>query len=294
MVLCTRVGAWRAMPENNVFFKKNRMKKYMILIQLICTVSLLPGVLPAQDVLIHSHNDYLRDMPLYEAYAQHVASIEADIYYMEPANDFLVAHTPLELHSAPTLDESYILPLVNLYRQNGGRAWKDSDGILQWMIDLKTPTDPTLDRLVVALQRYPEVFDPEVNPQAVRVVITGNVPAPGDFDKYPAFVFFDGSLRDYTPEQMERVALISLNLANYTRWDGKGSMATEDRRKVADAIGKAHALGKPIRFWGTPDGATAWNAFHDMDVDYINTDQPEACTTFFRDLRNKKANPGSQ
>jgi alkaline phosphatase len=268
--------------------KKNRMKKNRILIRLVCAMSLLPGTLPAQDVLIHSHNDYLREAPLYEAHAQRVASVETDIYYMEQADDFLVAHTPLELHGAPTLDESYLLPLVNLYEQNGGRAWENSDRILQWLIDLKTPTNPTLDKLVSALQRYPEVFDPEVNLQAVRVVITGNVPAPGDFDKYPAFVFFDGSLRDYTPGQLERVALISLNLANYTRWDGNGSMADEDRQRVADAVAKAHALGKPIRFWGTPDGATAWRTFHDMGVDYINTDQPEACTTFFRDFRKKE------
>ncbi|MDR1406646.1 MAG: alkaline phosphatase [Tannerella sp.] len=239
------------------------------------------------DVLIHSHNDYLREAPFYQAHAQRVASVEADIYCVPPSDSLLVAHTRAELRGAPTLNDSYIEPIVNLYRQNGGRAWKNSDRTLQWMIDLKTPAVPTLDRLVEALRRYPEVFDPEVNPQAVRVVITGNVPEPGDFDRYPAFVSFDGLLREYTPAQLSRIALISLNLADYTRWNGKGRMVAGDHRKVAEAIEKAHALGKPIRFWGTPDGVTAWNTFHNMGVDYINTDRPEACAAFFRELHKK-------
>lgn len=248
---------------------------------------LLAHFVSAQEVLLHSHNDYHRQVPFYQAYALQFASIEADIYVTEPEGALRVAHDREELATAPTLDESYIEPLVFLFRQHGGRAWKNSDKTLSLMIDLKTPADPTLDILIKKLQQYPEVFDPAVNPLAVRVVITGQQPKPEKFADYPAFISFDGNTTEYSAKALERIALISLNLRNYTQWNGKGEMSVADYEKVAGVIAKVHALGKPIRFWGTPDGENAWKTFHSMGVDYINTDTPAACTLFFQDSLKK-------
>src|SRR5690606_5653409 len=50
----------------------------------------------------------------------------------------------------------------------------------------------------------------------------------------------------------------------------------------------AHEWGKKIRFWGTPDGITAWNTLHKMGVDIINTDQIERCTGFFSNFDKKQ------
>ncbi|MDR1601963.1 MAG: phosphatidylinositol-specific phospholipase C/glycerophosphodiester phosphodiesterase family protein [Tannerella sp.] len=244
----------------------------------------------AQEIKIHSHNDYNRRTPFYQAYAQQVASIEADIFATKKADELLVAHDRKDLPEAPTLDEAYIRPLVRLYRQNGGRAWKQSDRTLVLLVDLKTPVSPTLDRLVTKLQASPDVFDPQVNPFAVRVVISGNVPDAEAFASWPPFIFFDGSRTDYTPRQLERIYMISLNLRNYTKWDGEGSMSEKERNDVVRMIEAVHALGKPIRFWGTPDSPTAWRTFHSLGVDYINTDRPEACAAFFRD---SLASPGA-
>lgn len=241
----------------------------------------------AQEASLHSHNDYRQRVPFYQAYAQGFASIEADIYATDQPGELLVAHDTHELSEAPTLDESYIEPLVKLFRQNKGKAWKDSDKTLVLLIDLKTPVNPTLDRLIKKLQQYPEVFDPSVNPLAVRVVISGNRPDPDHFGDYPLTIAFDGSKTDYTPKQLERIHMISLNLREYTRWNGKGIMVDEESQKVKEAIAAVHALNKPIRFWGTPDGVTAWNTFYTLGVDYINTDAPEASAAFFRDFHKR-------
>lgn len=248
----------------------------------------LVHVVSAQEVLLHSHNDYHGQVPFYQAYALQFATIEADIYWMEQEGELRVAHDREELPTAPTLDESYIEPLVFLFRQHGGRAWKNSDKTLSLMIDLKTPINPTLDRLLKKLQQYPDVFDPTVNPLAVRVIITGQQPDPEKFADYPAIISFDGSTTDYSPKALKRITLISLNLRNYTKWNGIGEMDTADYEKVTDVIAKVHVLGKPIRFWGTPDGDNAWKTFHSMGVDYINTDTPAACTVFFRNLLKEK------
>lgn len=262
-------------------------KKVSQLKLFICFLFVNIGVVSAQNVRIHSHNDYRQRVPFYQAYAQQLASIEADIFATDKDGELLVAHDRHELPEAPTIDEAYINPLVNLYKQNKGRAWKDSDQLLILLVDLKTPVDPTLARLIKKLQQYPHVFDPTVNPHAVRVVISGNRPDPDMFKSYPPVISFDGSKTDYTAVQLERISMISLNLRDYTQWNGKGMMISDEFEKVKAAIHAVHALDKPIRFWGTPDGVTAWNTFYHIGVDYINTDQPEACAAFFRDFHKK-------
>ena len=42
--------------------------------------------------------------------------------------------------------------------------------------ELKSATEPTLQAVTALLGRYPEVFDPAVNPEAVRIAVTGRVP----------------------------------------------------------------------------------------------------------------------
>ena len=239
-----------------------------------------------QQQLIHSHNDYAQALPFYQAYAQQAASIEADIYTTDRADELLVAHNKEDLKEAPTLEEAYIDPIVSLYRLNKGRAWRGSDHYFVLLIDLKTPANPTLDILIRKLQRYPEVFDPAVNPYAVRVVISGNRPPAETFQNYPTIISFDGDKMDYTPRQLERVMMISLNFRLFSQWNGEGSIPVDELRKLNDLIATAHTLGKPIRFWGSPDGPTAWRTFHQMGIDYVNTDHPETCTAFFKNDPN--------
>ena len=131
-----------------------------------------------QTVLIHSHNDYQKNIPFYRAYSQQVHTIEADIYAAPASDGLLVAHDPHELDSALSLDEMYLEPLIFLFGQNEGRPWRGSEQVLTLMIDLKTPLHPTIDRLIAKLKRHPEVFDPSVNPYAVRIVISGSRPDP--------------------------------------------------------------------------------------------------------------------
>ena len=248
---------------------------------LICGFGFM-GYAIAQEKLIHSHNDYEQRLPFYQAYAQQVASIEADIFATEKENELLVAHNKEELGSAPTLEESYIEPIVSLYQLNKGRAWRGSDKYFVLLIDLKTPADPTLDILIKKLQLYPEVFDPKVNPYAVRVVISGSRPDVSTFPDYPSIISFDGTLQEYSPQQLERIHIISLNFVFFSRWDGQGSIKEDELKRLQETITTVHASGKPIRFWGSPDGEIAWQTFHQLGIDYINTDHPEACAAFFR------------
>jgi alkaline phosphatase len=260
------------------------VKTIIQLLFLLGCVGICLNDVSAQEIQIHSHNDYSRRLPFYQAYSQEIASIEADVYTTFNDDDLIVAHDYRDLASAPTLEEMYINPLVNLFKLNNGRAWRKSDKILTLLIDLKSPYNPTLDMLIAKLKEYPDVFEPEVNPYAVRIVISGNRPKPEDFDKYPSCIMFDGLLREYTPHQLERVSMISLNFHDYVQWDGHKEIMPEDYQKLVLMTETAHTLGKPIRFWGAPDTPLAWETFYGIGIDFINTDHPEACAEF---LRNK-------
>ncbi len=172
---------------------------------------------------------------------------------------------------------------------------EDSDEQLQLMVELKSATEPTLQAVTALLGRYPEVFDPTVNPEAVRIAVTGRVPAPADFGKYPAYVRFDGNWEvDYTPRQLERIALVSADFKDYSQWNGKGSIIPVERVKLEKIIDRAHGWGKPVRFWGAPEGTTVYYTFYDMGIDYINTDRPEVCAGFFDDFGNKNFQIGQR
>lgn len=268
---------------------KTNFRHLLLALALTCC-----GVAAAQPpVLIHSHNDYAQRVPFYQAYAQQVSSIEADVFLHD--GQLLVGHDVEDLRADMTFEALYVEPIVTLFARNGGRAFRDSDQTLQLMVELKSETDPTLRAVAALLGRWPEVFDPEVNPAAVRVAVTGRVPAPEAFDRYPRFLGFDGAWdADYTPEQLERIALISTNFRDFSQWNGKGTIIPAEKERLEQVIDRAHEQGKPVRFWNAPEGTTVYYTFYDMGIDYINTDNPEVCAAFFADFGNKNFRIGER
>lgn len=238
---------------------------------------LFAGLANAQaPILIHSHNDYDRNVPFYQAYAQGVASVESDLYYID--GKLLVAHNKEDVKPERTFEALYVEPAVKMFRQNNGHPYKDPSKPLQILVDIKEETEPTMSAIVAALEKYPDVFAT----QGVRVVITGNRPAPADFSKYPSWVMYDGSVDlTYTEEQLKQIALFSPCFTDYAHWNGKGAPVKDQEDKLMEVIGKVHDMGKPIRFWGAPETLTAYYTFYNYGIDYFNTDYPEQCAMFF-------------
>ena len=254
-----------------------------LLLAALCICSAAPAQRP---MLIHSHNDYARTMPFYEAYSQQVYSIEADVFLCD--GTLLVGHDLPDLKAEDTFESLYVRPLVELFARNGGRAWRDSDEHLQLMIELKSETAPTLQAVAGVLGRWPQVFDTRVNPDAVRIAVTGRVPAPEAFSQYPEYMLFDGQWDvNYTPEQLARIALVSADFRDFSTWNGKGTIIAPEKRTLEEMIDRVHGMGKPVRFWNAPEGITVYYTFYDMGIDYINTDQVEVCADFYRDFGNK-------
>lgn len=259
------------------------MKKLLSTTVLFC--SLLISVKAQYSTLnAHSHNDYLQSTPFFLAYNSHFGSIEADIWAVN--GDLFVAHNSSEIKPDRSLDALYILPIVKLFRGDGGKAWNDNPSTFQFLVELKTAVEPTLSLLVEKLKKYPDVFDSNVNKNAIIVTITGHLPEPKEFRKYPLFIFYDGNLKKkYNDQERKRIALYSANLKEITLWNGQGTIPEKDEIRLTQIIDSVHSLTKKIRFWNAPDIPNAWKTYMNLGVDFINTDHIGELSNF---LKNKK------
>ncbi len=254
--------------------------------------ALICCAMSAQIPLIHSHNDYSNPVPFWQAYSQGAYSIEADVHFKDGV--LLVGHDDEDLKPYLSFEELYVKPIVAVYTWHGGKPHEGDFG-LQLMVELKTATEPTLTAVVEELSKYPEVFDPKVNPNAVRTVITGNVPDPEDFGKWPEHIYFDGDIRlSYTPEQLKRVGQFSSSFGQFSSWNGKGAILDSEEKALYGFIDKVHKMGKRVRLWGAPEGVTPYYVFMNMGIDFFNTDEPQTCAAFYKKFYNKNFRIGEK
>ena len=185
----------------------------------------------------HSHNDYWRDVPLYDAIAAGCTSVEADVWLS--GNDLFVGHSNKSLTKERTLESLYIDPLIsilatrntpsqvtttnttsstsasldiNIPQVNGVFETEPSTPITL-LIDLKTDGTSTFPAVLSHLEPlrsrgYLTHFNGSaVVPGLITVVGTGNTP----FDLLTANstyrdIFYDAPLQDFwgddpTPNQ---------------------------------------------------------------------------------------------
>lgn len=227
----------------------------------------------------HSHNDYIRPQPFTNAYNLNFESIEADIFLVN--NNLLVAHTVKELDPKQTLETLYLQPLAQAINKNGGKVYSNSAKHHQLLIDIKSEAYNTLNALVLLLKKYPTITTNKL----VSIVISGNRPKIEDYDKYPNYILFDGQIGvTYNNIALKKIALMSGDFHSYIKWNGIDAMPLSDADTIRKLVTNIHSINKPIRFWNCPDAPTTWQAMIDLQVDYINTDQPQALTTFIHDL----------
>ncbi len=221
----------------------------------------------------HSHNDYVQKHPLKTAFEARMGSIEADVFLVD--NNLYVAHEAKEINPTFTLVDLYLKPLTELVQT--GKAYP-----LIILIDIKTHADSTLDEVVQQIARYPVVLGENC---PVKFVISGNRPNPTKWASYPPFIQFDGRPHEiYTPQQWQRVGMVSDSFNNFISEKGQKTINQETFNKMKAVADTIHTQGKKVRFWATPDTQKVWKALAKMGVDFINTDTPKALRGFL----NKK------
>ncbi|MBO0939979.1 phosphatidylinositol-specific phospholipase C/glycerophosphodiester phosphodiesterase family protein [Fibrella sp. HMF5335] len=247
--------------------------RYLLSLVYLFTLSLSGFAQPQ----VFAHNDYEKPQPLTAALAQKADYIEADVFVRN--GKLVLGHTPAEADTSKrTLEGTYLKPIVALFAQHKDRVSPDRRYTFSLSIDAKDKAEEVLPLLRALLEQNLTVFNRNMNPLAIRIIVSGNRPRPEQLLDYPAFIFFDGRPSElYDDETVKRVALISDNFRSYARWDGTGEIGDDDKAKLKRIIKRAHEAGCPIRFWNAPDNPVAWKQLRKLGVDVLNTDKVAEC-----------------
>lgn len=238
----------------------------------------------------HSHNDYMRPHPLFDALAAGFCSVEADIYLVN--GELLVAHDRDKVKPGETLQKLYLDPLSERVRKNKGRVYPNGPTVTL-LIDFKDDPQTTYPKLREVLKRYEEMLtvfsNDSTEPRAVTVILSGNSPRRILETESPRFAAIDGRLPDLeTSPSPHLVPLISDTWPIAFTWRGNGPMPEGERTKLREMAAKAHAHGQRIRFYGTPQQPAVWAELYAAGVDLLNADNPAGMREFLLNEMAKK------
>ena len=235
----------------------------------------------------HAHNDYRHERPLLDALEHGFCSVEADVFLV--GDKLCVAHDAPEITPQRTLRSLYLDPLRARIKKNGGRVYPDCLRFVL-LIDFKSAAEPTYRKLHEILAGYDDLvtsFGPEGRrDEAVLVIVSGNRPLELMRSQTVRYAGYDGRLSDLNSAMPATLMpLISDHWGRNFTWRGEGPMPDAERDKLRHIVTTAHAKGRIVRFWATPDARSAarnalWRELLAAGVDLLNTDDLEGLQTF--------------
>ncbi|KAI1434395.1 hypothetical protein GGR50DRAFT_704314 [Xylaria sp. CBS 124048] len=236
----------------------------------------LNEVLP---VSCHSHNDYDRNIPVFQALNAGCTGMEADVWLF--AGDLIIGHILPTI--GRTLRAQYVNPLKAIIDHNGGYVYKTRPNqTLMLLIDFKTSETGTLDAVVTALQplRQAGYLSQLVNGKLVKkgitVVASGNAP----FDRISTGdgvpdrdIFYDANLGalDGTRYTSQNSYLASADFQDVVGQAPTANLSTAQMATIRNEVGKAHSKGLVARYWNLP-GEYVWESLAALGVDFLNAD----------------------
>ena len=221
----------------------------------------------------HAHNDYEHTRPLLDALDHGFCSIEADIWLVD--GKLLVAHERGKVKPDRTLQALYLDPLRERVRRNGGRLYPAGPSAIL-LIDVKSDAEATYAALRELLKEYADMLtvfrNGGVQTNAITVIISGNRAPKTMAAESVRYAAVDGRMEDLESNAPgSLIPLVSDNWTKVFKWRWNGVMPEEARRRLGKIVTKAHAQGRKVRFWATPDKPEVWAALFDAGVDLINT-----------------------
>jgi len=217
----------------------------------------------------HSHNDYWRQVPLYQALHYGCTSVEADVWLMDVDDrgdfDFYVGHTPTALKRERTLRNLYINPLMRILdTMNHNDTVRHSNGVFEsspiqslvLLVDLKNDPFVAFDAFSAQLETlrtrgyltYHNGTD--LVPGPLTIVATGRTPYSSILSQPSTRrdIFFDAPLGDLTRLPIKDVSPVESDalVRHFEGYNTTTSLyASESLRRV---------LGHPFPFWlpGSP------------------------------------------
>lgn len=232
----------------------------------------------------HAHNDYEHPRPLLDALERGFGNVEADIYLVD--GRLLVAHDRKDVKPERTLESLYLDPLRERVRRNGGRVYRGGPS-LTLLVDVKSEAASTYAALHTVLQAYAEMLTTfragSIEERAVTVIVSGNRAVKEIAAQPVRFAAIDGRRVDLEQNPSPLlVPWVSENWRSVFAWRWDGEMPAAERAALRQWVERAHAQGRKVRFWNTPDRPEAWRILLDAGVDVIGTDDLKGLQEFLR------------
>lgn len=266
----------------------NKIQTLVIFIFLVsCSSTNIKPIINA-----HAHNDYEHENPLFDALDNLFISVEVDVHFID--GELFVSHnTPKSTDSLETLETLYLEPLLNRINQNQGHVYTGYNGFFYLMIDIKTESATSYEKLKDVLRQYESIISlvkngNEEKNKPVKVVVTGFDGRPFNqiLTDEPKYVTIDGR-----PNELGRgisaaiMPYISDNYNKYFSFTGKGEVSKKDSVTITNLVNATHKEGKKLRFWASPDNEAVWNFLLSYNVDLINTDKLEEFNKFWSERK---------
>jgi hypothetical protein len=235
----------------------------------------------------HAHNDYAHKRPLFEALEHGFCSVEADVFLRD--GRLLVGHTGFDLRPERTLESLYLDPLRQRVRANHGKVYPDGPTVYL-LVDVKTEANATYAALDRVLVRYAEMLSVtrkgKYEEKAITVVVSGNRARDAIAAQEVRYAGIDGRPGDLDATlPADLMPWISASWSSVFSWKGDGPMPAEERQKLREFVRKAHAHGRLVRFWATPERPEFWKELRAAGVDLINTDRLDDLRRFLREMQ---------
>ena len=235
-------------------------------------------------VRAHAHNDYEHPRPLLDALACGFGSIEADVHLVD--GRLLVAHDRKAVKPERTLEALYLDPLRERVKQNGGRVYRSGPTIIL-LIDVKSEAVATYEALHAVLKNYAAMLtvfrDGVTTPGAITVIVSGSRAPAVMAAQALRYAAMDGRIDDLNGQTAPAlIPLVSDNWQKVFSWRWTGPFPADEARKLKALVEQAHAQGRQLRFWNTPDNPATWSVLYGAGVDLINTDQLTGLQGFLR------------
>lgn len=264
----------------------------------------------ALPVPVHSHNDYFRRIPLFEALASGCISVEADVHLRN--SDLLVGHTARSLQPGSTLRSMYLEPLQRMLEAQNANvtdgAWRGlfdraPHQTLVLLVDVKTAGPETFAELHAQLQPlrnrdYLTYWNgTERVVRALTIVASGNAPFQSvtalntthrdifwdaqlerlisiddNFDADPVVYGYNRSNSYFASTEFKHAKLYPYHHLSTLRLD-----TPQMKDMAATQIEQAKARGLMARYWNTPAEPPdlreiAWRVLIEKQVDIMNMD----------------------
>ena len=251
---------------------------------------------------IHSHNDYWRRVPLFEALSLGITGVEADCHLVN--GELFIGHTASALTPSRTLRSLYLDPLTNiLINQNAVSSVASSSGIngvwdthpsrgIVLLTDLKTEGFSTLEAVQAQLDSFRQKGwltywnGTTVVPGPITHVGTGNTPFEAVLNSSYSNstyrdVFFDAPLDDLS--EIYNISNSYYTSASLTGVLGgmskipRNGLSKKQMMFLQGQVGKAADLGLVSRYWDIPAWPVSrriniWHQLEELGIGMLNAD----------------------